>query len=218
MALLDMKLQGFEKQVALALEDFQGDARHKMFVDAAKEVFKETDEGNAAATGARVKSTRVVDGVRDAPIEAVRIGGTVVFNWSPITPAVEEVYARLVRMSPVGGAGDPHPGLFKASNIVLINDVEVSIPFQLNPGDVVKFTNLQPYARRIETGWSKQAPNGIYETVAAITQKTLRQFARVTFAYEHYVGRGAGGPKTRYGGAGTHSQDERYPTITIAEK
>tara|TARA_R100000951_G_C2598477_1_gene167400 strand:- start:468 stop:848 length:381 start_codon:yes stop_codon:yes gene_type:complete len=45
---------------------------------------------------------------------------------------------------------------------------------KLNIGDIFWFTNNLPYARRIEEGWSKQAPAGMLRTNFALLASKLK--------------------------------------------
>jgi hypothetical protein len=69
------------------------------------------------------------------------------------------------------------------------------------------FVSVAPYARRIERGWSRQAPDGVYQAVAALARRRFGSLAMVQFTY-----RGVSGlsfPKRR------SAADMRPPAIVI---
>lgn len=82
-------------------------------------------------------------------------------------------------------------GSFRASWRVAFNTVDKSItdggasgtplpppefywPVGFHPGDMVYISNSQPYAVKLEYGWSKQAPMGI----ARVTAASMKAFAQ----------------------------------------
>ena len=48
--------------------------------------------------------------------------------------------------------------------------------------------NVQPYARRLEKGHSKQAPDGVYEGISAVASKRFGNLARVSFSFRSLEG------------------------------
>jgi hypothetical protein len=55
------------------------------------------------------------------------------------------------------------------------------------------------YARRLERGWSKQAPDGVYQVVGTMAKATFNRLAKISFGYRALVG--AGRVQGRAGGA-----------------
>lgn len=92
---------------------------------------------------------------------------------------------RIIRVSPVD------TGRFKGSWNTAIGEpnlsIETSIGAGLLPilgqakiGDDIYFTNNQPYAMRLEFGWSQQAPAGMVRVTLADFQGFVDRAARAT--------------------------------------
>jgi hypothetical protein len=87
--------------------------------------------------------------------------------------------------------------------------------------------NTQPYARKIERGHSKQAPNGVYETVAHLAARRFGNMARIRFGYrsplfgsiKEWAGRTRLQPKGRRR-TGSSRQDwlTRQPAIIVTPR
>lgn len=89
------------------------------------------------------------------------VGGTLRGAWQASigTP-------NLTRTNSVDKSGSKTAG--KAAGV--INTLEIGSTFYL--------TNPQPYARRVEFGWSKQRPNGMLRIAIAGAQKALDRLAK----------------------------------------
>lgn len=90
---------------------------------------------------------------------------------------------RIIKISPVDTS------LFKQTWNTAINMPDLSIDAsagaglipvtsQLKLGDVIYFTNNQPYARRLEFGWSSQAPLGMVRLTVANFQGIVDREAK----------------------------------------
>jgi hypothetical protein len=87
--------------------------------------------------------------------------------------------------SPVGTRARPgHPGLYLRSHVMTADNRVIeegeSIPMGARE---FAFINTQPYARKIERGLSRQAPDGVYEVVAALANDRYSNVANVKFSY-----------------------------------
>lgn len=126
-----------------------------------------------------------VDGIRGAPLDSVRPGGTIRFRFVRLGPLLEWIYEQLVRRSPVGPErGEPH---YRDVHWLLINGQRVNVlegaeAIALKPDAFVRYVNARPYARKIERGLSTQAPDGVYELVALEAQRRF-QGAVIEFSY-----------------------------------
>jgi hypothetical protein len=72
-------------------------------------------------------------------------------------------------------------GDYRDSHTVIVDGAPVEWPARLSPRAQVLILSALPYARRIEQGWSDQAPNGVYEVAAAIV--AARANVEVTVEY-----------------------------------
>ena len=204
----------FDKQVDLVIDEFLSpEARRETFVMAARDLLRESLDLNRAGLGFEPEFEQVVDGSAGRALESVRIpNGVVVFRFAIQAAAVDFISESLQRLSPFA-SGD-----YQDSHVLLVNGSQVSPPVEIDVDDVISFTNLLPYARKIEQGLSSQAPDGVYEVVAAMARRRFRSFLDVKFSYVNYLGAGPGGPRSRQGGPRTQAGDDRFPTITVIRK
>lgn len=110
-----------------------------------------------------------VDGRQGAPLDSVRSGGNIRFRFLDMGPALDAIWVRLIEGSPVGPErGQPH---YYQVHWLIVDGAWVEVPeaaaaMPIRAQSVCQFVNARPYARRLEFGWSMQAPDGVYELVA----------------------------------------------------
>ncbi|QCO03031.1 hypothetical protein [Azospirillum argentinense] len=203
------RLQSFRAQVDLAKSRLLGETRRQMLVQAAREAHAEASAINTRALGHPVESVTIVDGRRGAPVESVKAGGVVVHLFAVHQAAIEFTAETLSRLSPWD------TGLYENSHLLLVNGEEVEWGVTVGVDDVATFVNLLPYARRLEQGWSDQAPDGVYEVASEIVRARFGNIVNVRFGYRHFVGREAG--KHRPTEAGKQRASS-YPFIELSPK
>ena len=158
--------------------------------------------------------------------------GVARFEFGYLDEIVAGVLAMLVSKSPYRAK---KPGAdvkthYRDEHLVFINGVEVTeIPDTLPPNAVVVLVNLQPYSRKIEAGFSAQAPSGVYEQVARMARRQWGNTADISFGYDNFPGAGwKAGTRTVRKTIGNivrgqvgkrttsdHKSNDRFPTITI---
>jgi hypothetical protein len=116
----------------------------------------------------------IVDGREGAPLESVKSGGNIQFQFLNMGPALDAIWERLVFGSPIGPErGLPH---YFQVHWLIVDGAWVEIPeaaaaMPIRAQSVCQFVNARPYARKLEFGYSLQAPDGIYELVAFWAQR-----------------------------------------------
>lgn len=106
----------------------------------------------------------IVDGRRDASEETVKADGQIVYLFDVVSPGARQVLLALKELAP------EDTGKFKRGMTILVNGREA--PLETAPaGATITLVDREPYSRRIEQGWSLQAPDGVFE----VTAKTLRR-------------------------------------------
>lgn len=90
----------------------------------------------------------------------------------------------LKELSPVGKAGDPHPGLYRDSHMVFVDGHNVQDLKSWQPGQQIAISNPVPYSRIIELGNGKmRAPLHVYEQAAPIISGRYGNQVNVRFDY-----------------------------------
>lgn len=172
------RLVALDRDVAVILaEDLSPAARSARLAAFAREQAADADRINAEAAGSPVPHRTFVDGAAGRPEEAVKPDGTIVYTWDLVNSDIREIMAMLVAASP------RRSGRYAESHLLFADGVEVSPG--MTPEDVGQFVIVSavPYARKIERGESRQAPEGVYEAVAALASKRFGNRARIAFGW-----------------------------------
>ncbi|WP_062206786.1 hypothetical protein [Aureimonas sp. AU12] len=128
---------------------------------------------------------QIVDGREGAPLASVKPDGVIVARFNLVTETLIWIGDELMKNSPV------LTGQFARSHVLYVDGVP-HVPGTPYPdGEEYAFINVQPYARRIEKGWSKKVPDGLYEGVATMAAQRFGNIARIGFAWRSLEGAGA---------------------------
>jgi len=198
-----------------------------MFAEFASQVIEEGKAHNASVLGRVPPYTVSVDGRLGAPLESVKPNGVVFVEYELVFEALQWIEDMLVQFSPVGKAPkDRHPGLYKRSHVMIADGTAVEPDAVPPDAKRISFVNTQPYARKIERGFSSQAPDGVYQVVAKLASSKFSNVAKITFGYETPLFGGieewaaspsgrAWGKKKRKGSKGTAEWLRRQPAIIV---
>lgn len=159
-----------------------------------------------------------VDGILDASERAVKLYGTIVYEFGLVNDTLKFIGEELQKHSPVGTGSDKHPGLYKGSHVIFADGVEVSLGDRIPEAREYIFVNTLPYSGKIEHGQSSQAPQGVYELVAFMANARFGNVAKIQFI--DYVGVFSGWTET-YSLRGHQTKlqhnksTNRYPAIRV---
>lgn len=171
-------------------------ARSARLAAFAKEAIAEANELNRAATGREVPYEVAVDRQPGKPIEQVSPDGVVFAEWSLIAGVVEWIGDELLQASPI------LTGKYMRSHVLFVDNVEHEPGAPLNEAaSEYAFVNRQPYARKIERGQSPQAPDGVYEVIAALASRRFGNQARIRYTFRSLTG--------------TKDKTDRQPAIIV---
>jgi len=211
------RIESIDRDIELILaEDLSPMAVSAAIADAARLAINEAEDINTRALGRTPVKRVYVDGRLGAALETVSPRGTILAEFDLMEDSIRWIGQQLVQHSPV------LTGAYARTHFLLVDGVEIDpetpIPATF---DEIVFINAQPYARKIERGLSDQAPDGVYEGVAAIAAKRLGAFAKVRFGYRSAnfggVSQWAGGTKAKTREKGVKRTDRltRQPAIII---
>lgn len=151
----------------------------------ARLAFEEAQARNTAALGYPPDFEHFVDGRRGAPLESVKIPGTISFVFDLQFGVVEWIYQQLLVHAP------RLSGRYAASIFVYADGARVAGVEMIHPGvREVVFLPTVAYARKIEKGRSSKAPQGVMEVVAQKARARFGNVAKVRFTYEAPTGGG----------------------------
>lgn len=152
--------------------------RRELIAAAARRGLAESQEINRAALGTVPPHRTFVDGRPEAALDSVNPDrGVIVFQFQLFSEVLEWVDEQLIIHSPV------LTERYARSHVLFVDGIEAD-PRSAPAGSEYVFLNTQPYARKIERGQSKQAPDGVYEGVATLAARRFGNVAAVRFGYQ----------------------------------
>lgn len=191
-----------------------------MFAEFASQVIEDGKAHNAKVLGRVPPYTVSVDGRLGAPLTSVKPNGVVFVEYELVFEALQWIEDMLVQFSPVKS------GRYQKSHVLIADGVAVE-PDAIPPAAKrLVYTNIQPYARKIERGLSPQRPEGVYQAVAKLASSKFSNVAKITFGYEtplfgaidEWAASPAGvawGRKKRKGAKGQAEWLRRQPAIIV---
>jgi hypothetical protein len=168
---------------------------------------------------------RHVDGVRDAPEEAVKADGVIVYDYDRLDMVASVALDTLRQLSPFD------KGDYVRSHVLLVNGQMVdALKGNWKEGDEISITNLMPYTRKIEIGNDGyRAHPHVYEKAAQLLANRFGNVAKIIFTFRPVpfgdIGTwaksssAAAFARSHRGGNQTRHQDwlTNQPTIVIRE-
>lgn len=156
------------------------EAQSRHLADYAREELAEAKAEGKAVLGREPDHDAFVDGRRSDDLDTVRPNGRIVFEFELANEALAWIGEQLVWNSPV------LTGQYARSHILLVDGVEVD-PGAVPDGKEYIFMNAVPYARKIERGYSPQAPDGVYEAIAGVAQRRFGNIVKIFFTFHSLV-------------------------------
>ncbi|SFU38795.1 hypothetical protein SAMN02799631_00383 [Methylobacterium sp. 174MFSha1.1] len=186
------RIAPFDRSVGLVLDKaLSKEVRAQYAAAAARAILSEAQDAHKAVLGRVPDHHTFVDGREGTALETVNPdGGHIVFRFEMIEQALLWIRDRLEENSPV------LTGEYQKSHTFYVDghEAEVGQPIPAGASELV-FMSLAPYARKIERGLSKQAPDGVYEGVAALASRRFGNLASISFGFRSplmsYVAGGA---------------------------
>lgn len=206
------RIQTVGKDISvLVYEALSPKAQSKAVADFSREKLKEAQQQNRRALGRVPEHDTFVDGRPEAPLESVKPGGVIVFEFELVTDLLAWIADQLEKHSP------RRSGAFAASHSLFADGVEVD-PRKPPPAEEYVFisTDGPGKARALEQGHSRQAPNGVYEVVATLAQRRFGNQASVHFTYRAAAGFSARGLQGR--ARAQAQKDARTPAIVVVAR
>jgi hypothetical protein len=178
MARITTKIEPFERDIRLMLDELSPEAASRQIASVARATINEADAINAAALGRKPPHRTFVDGREGAALESVSPRGTIVAEWDLVEDMLEWIGTALVDASPI------LTGQYRDSHVIVVDGVALEIGQPLPEGwGEVSIMSTVPYARKIERGLSDQAPDGVYQGVAALARRRFGNIAKIRFGY-----------------------------------
>lgn len=157
----------------------------QIVADIARKAIVDAEQANAAALGRIPPHETFVNGARSERLEDVAPGGSIVAVFDLGGDVVRWIYDEVLKHAPV------LTGAFRNSIRIYADGGEVGSPEETAGASEIVLTSLAPYARKIERGKSKQAPDGVFEAVAALARARFGNVAQISFSYANPLAGGS---------------------------
>lgn len=171
------KIERIDKDITLFLADVSPAAQSAAIAEFAQEQLDDALKSNSGSLGTAPDFETFVDGRKDVPLAGVKPGGTIVFEFHILSDLIAWVDEMLIEFSPV------KTGRYQRSHVLFVDGAKVDPNGNIPNGKEFVLLNLQPYAEEIENDLSRQAPDGVFQAVAALANEKFGQIAKVDFAY-----------------------------------
>lgn len=202
---IDARVQPIDRDLIVRLTNVGPEA----LVDFAERSLEDAEQTNMGILGEVPEHKTFVDGRSDPSLDSVTPTSTIVFAFDLTTPALKWIYEQLQTHSPV------KTGRYKRSHTFFVDgDAQSSVENVPSSAAELIFAPLVPYARKIERGESKQAPDGVYQVVAEMARRRFGNSINVSFSYRQIVAFGDAGTLPSGKGA-SRQEDLRQPAIVI---
>ncbi len=185
------RITALQKDIDILIaQDLSPEAQSRALAAFAKEQLEAAKEQNGAALGRVPPHVTFVDGVANMPESAVKPNGAIVYEFELAADMLQWIADQLETHSPVKS------GRYKKSHRLWVDGVEVNTDSPSVPdGQEYVFLSAVPYARKIEgddnrAPQSKQAPDGVYQVVAALARQRFGNIAKITFGWRAPIGMG----------------------------
>lgn len=153
---------------------------------------------------------RIIDGVRDAPLEGIRGDGIAIFRYPRIEQVVQFAMEVLFDLSPVD-SGD-----YRRAHTIFVNGREVANLARYKQGDDIAITNYLPYARKIEVGKLQMRIPGTDRVYQQARRKVMERWGNVAEVQFTFRGIVAGYQVNQ---AKAHNRSNlRFPVLLIKER
>lgn len=184
MAVVRTRVEPIDRDINLILaEELSPKARRARIAEVAGAELRAAQDRNRAALGRVPPHETFVDGRAGAALNAVKPdGGVIVFEFELLDDVFVWVRDQLVRHSP------RLTGEYAKSHVFLADGVEVAVGAAVPVAREYVFVNTLPFARKIERGFSQQAPDGVYQVVATLASRRFGNLARIRFSYRTLLG------------------------------
>lgn len=204
------KVEAIDRDIAVILSDtLSPAAQSKALAMFAGEMIETAARGNRQVLGRDPVKTVYVDGRKGASLASVKPDGVIVAEFDVVSDVLAWIGDQIEMHSPKANP-DPNPDVvYKRSHELFADGVAVPIGEPVPLADEYIFINTLPYARKIETGSSSQAPDGVFQAVATLGRRRFSKVARIAFSY-----RAAMSGVIVSGRAGNKSSG-RYPAIVV---
>lgn len=183
---LKPRLDPLERDIRSIIDqDLSEEAQAAILREQAEMALKEGQAINEAALGYIPEHDTFLDGARANTLVNAKANSTVIYEFHLLTDVIRWIDEQLIIHSPVGS--EPKSPEYSKSHTWFADDFEFDVE-NIPPAEQYVVLSTVPYARKIERGLSRQAPDGVYQGVAASAVRRFGNIAYVGFTYRSIPG------------------------------
>ncbi len=198
------RVQPIDREIALMIaEDLSPQARSKALATFGAEQIEDARQTNRTILGRIPRHTIAVDGRIGVALESVRPDGVILAEFELVDDVLIWIGEQLAKHSP------KLTGSYAKSHTIFADGVEIVLGGKVPNAAEYVFINTKPYARKIERGQSSQAPDGVYQVVAALARRRFGNIVRIGFSYRTAIS------GTIIGGRLGNKSEQRNPAIIV---
>ncbi len=178
------RIQPIYQDIKIIISDLLSpDAQSAAFAAFAQGALEDAEAQDTAALGYTPTHKTFVDGSETDDLASVKPDdGTIVFVFDIVGDALQTIYGWLIEHAPY------LHGEYQASIKLYADGAEVDLSGQIPAASQYTFLSGVAYARKIEGSdgrkpESAQAPDGVFQVVAAMAQQQFGNTAKVSFSY-----------------------------------
>jgi hypothetical protein len=177
--MIKTRVEPLDRDIAVLIrDDLSPAAMRATLAGFARDALAEAQATNRSTLGAEPRYETFVDGRKGGTLESVQPNGVIVFEFDLVRDVVAWITEQLDAHSPF------KTGRYKRSHTIFADGVQVDGPKSIAPdAREIIFVPSVAHARRLEHGWSKQAPNGVYQVVAALARSRFGNIARIAYSF-----------------------------------
>lgn len=179
--MITVKVEPIDRDIALLIDKtYSEKARSQYLAEFAIASVAEVKKNNQLILGSDIDFKTFVDGREGADEYSVKPTGRIVYEFQLIIETLTYIAEQLEIQSPV------KTGRYQSSHTLFADGIEVRKGVNIPVAKEYTFVSTLPYARKIESGFSAQAPNGVYELTAHQAQQKFGNVAKII--YQEYTG------------------------------
>lgn len=179
----------FDRDVRLMLQGAEAEIQ-KIFV---ARIHEEVDKVNREARPSG--HDQWIDRKEGAPIESVSPFGTAVFEFRYLPEILCFALNILFANSPIDTSPERDDIVFRESRLLFVDgELHAAVKDGMSPSDFAwtltkpkgteyLLTDEEPYAGKLERGYSDQAPNGVYKISCDTVRRKYGNLAQITFEW-----------------------------------
>lgn len=176
--MLKTRIEPLDRSITVMLEETLGpEARSAALASFARERLALAQQRNRKALGFVPEHDTYVDGRLGVAEESVKPDGTILYEFNLLNDLFVWIAEQLFIHAPWKS------GRFAKSILFFADDKLADPAGEIPSASEYVFASAMPYSRKLERGYSNQAPDGLFEVIARQARRRYKGQATIRFSY-----------------------------------